>query len=214
MAGTDPCLAVLDYRNTLTQGMTTSPAQRLMSRTTKTLFPTTQIPLLRRTMTWKLKRKSCDSANRHKPSATTSPQRIYPVYLKAMLLEWSHSNLVTSLGARPKSLQGLTSGHTPLRRTIEQSTAETDSTCEKRLNHQLNPSSQRQNRIWPVQMRRRLPRQRLSLTRVMPLMSHTLKWWLFQNNAGGQREAGRAQHTSRTMSVTRFVTLKPHLPLS
>lgn len=40
-AGTDPSLAILDYRNTPTQGMTSSPAQRLMSRRTKTLLPTT-----------------------------------------------------------------------------------------------------------------------------------------------------------------------------
>lgn len=36
----DPYLAILDHRNTPTQGMTTSPAQRLMSRRTKTLLPT------------------------------------------------------------------------------------------------------------------------------------------------------------------------------
>lgn len=41
-AGTDPNLAILDYRNTPTQGMTSSPAQRLMSRRTKTLLPTAQ----------------------------------------------------------------------------------------------------------------------------------------------------------------------------
>lgn len=45
-AGTDPNLAILDYRNTPTQGMTSSPAQRLMSRRTKTLLPTTQSLLL------------------------------------------------------------------------------------------------------------------------------------------------------------------------
>ena len=147
--------------------------------------------------TWKLKRKSCDSDSRPKPSTTTGPQRIYPVYLKVMLLEWSHSNLATSLGARPKSLQGLTSGHTPLRRTTEQSTA----APARRLNHQLNPSSQRQNQVWPVQRKRRLPPQCLLLTRVIPLMSHTLKWRLPRNNAGGQSESRWAQHTSRTVCV-------------
>ena len=45
-AGTDPNLAILDYRNTPTQGMTSSPAQWLMSRRTKTLLPTTQSLLL------------------------------------------------------------------------------------------------------------------------------------------------------------------------
>jgi hypothetical protein len=34
-------LALLDYRNTLTQGTESSPAQRPMSRRTKTLLPTT-----------------------------------------------------------------------------------------------------------------------------------------------------------------------------
>ena len=38
----DAYLALLDYRNTPTQGLDTSPAQRLMSRRTKTLLPTTK----------------------------------------------------------------------------------------------------------------------------------------------------------------------------
>ena len=36
----DPYLALLDYRNTTTQGMSSSPAQRLLNRRTKTLLPT------------------------------------------------------------------------------------------------------------------------------------------------------------------------------
>ena len=39
-AKTDPLLALLDMRNTPTQGMTTSPVQRLFSRRTRTLLPT------------------------------------------------------------------------------------------------------------------------------------------------------------------------------
>ena len=39
-ARTGPYLAILDYRNTPTQGVRSSPAQRLMSRRTKTLLPT------------------------------------------------------------------------------------------------------------------------------------------------------------------------------
>lgn len=40
-AGSDPYLAILDYRNTPTQGVGSSPAQRLMSCRTKTLLPAT-----------------------------------------------------------------------------------------------------------------------------------------------------------------------------
>lgn len=56
-AGTDPYLTILDYRNTPTQGMTTSPEQRLMSRRAKTLLPTTQNLLLPRTLNLKSERK-------------------------------------------------------------------------------------------------------------------------------------------------------------
>ncbi|CAI5660683.1 unnamed protein product [Oreochromis niloticus] len=40
MAGQDPYLAILDHRNTPSQGLETSPAQRLLSRRTRTLLPT------------------------------------------------------------------------------------------------------------------------------------------------------------------------------
>ena len=56
-AETDPYLAVLDHRNTPTQGMTTSQAQRLMSRRTKTLLPTTQSLLLPRTINLEVEKK-------------------------------------------------------------------------------------------------------------------------------------------------------------
>ena len=40
LAGTDPNLSLLDYRNTPTEGVGSSPAQRLFGRRTKTLLPT------------------------------------------------------------------------------------------------------------------------------------------------------------------------------
>ena len=40
--GTDPWLAILDHRNTPSEGMKSSPAQRLMSRRTRTLLPTSE----------------------------------------------------------------------------------------------------------------------------------------------------------------------------
>jgi len=45
-SGEDPYIALLDYRNTPTAGMNSSPVQRLMSRRTKTLLPTSK-PLLK-----------------------------------------------------------------------------------------------------------------------------------------------------------------------
>ena len=44
-AGSDPYIAFLDHRNTPSQGLTTSPAQRLMNRRTRTLLPTSSILL-------------------------------------------------------------------------------------------------------------------------------------------------------------------------
>ena len=40
--GRDPWLAILDHRNTPSEGMKSSPAQRLMSRRTRTLLPTSE----------------------------------------------------------------------------------------------------------------------------------------------------------------------------
>ncbi len=42
MSGQDPYLAILDHRNTPTQGLNASPAQRLLSRRTRTLLPITE----------------------------------------------------------------------------------------------------------------------------------------------------------------------------
>lgn len=41
MSRTDPCIALLEIRNTPTQGAGTSPAQRLLNRRTRTLIPAT-----------------------------------------------------------------------------------------------------------------------------------------------------------------------------
>ena len=44
-AKTDQYMALLDHRNTPTQGLTSSPVQRFMSRRTRTLIPTTAVLL-------------------------------------------------------------------------------------------------------------------------------------------------------------------------
>ena len=44
-AHTDPYLTFLDFRNTQTEGHTTSPAQRMLNRQTRTLLPMSNILL-------------------------------------------------------------------------------------------------------------------------------------------------------------------------
>ena len=55
-AETVPYLALLDYRNTPTKGMSSSPAQRLLGRRTKTTLPTAKELLMPTTITNTLKK--------------------------------------------------------------------------------------------------------------------------------------------------------------
>ena len=75
-AETDPWLAILDHRNMPTEGMTTSPAQRLMSRRGKTLLPTSG-KLLKPTMVKGVKRekiKKAKQANYYNKTAKDFPR--------------------------------------------------------------------------------------------------------------------------------------------
>ena len=56
LAKTDPYFALLDFRNSPTQGVKTSPAQRLFNRRTKTLLPTTSNLLKQRHLMKKTKK--------------------------------------------------------------------------------------------------------------------------------------------------------------
>ena len=171
-AGTDPYLAVFDYRNTPTQGMTTSPAQRLMSRRTKTLLSTTQSLLLPRTIDLEVEKKElrqrqqaqaryCSRSAKDLPSLSEGDVvRMKP--FKVGDKSWRKGQVTVRLDKRSYTVE--TDDGAVYRRN------------RQHLNYQLNPSSQRQNQIWPVQMKRQLPLQCLPLTKVMPLMSHTLKW--------------------------------------
>ena len=50
-SGSDPCLALLDWRNTPSEGLDSSPAQRLFGRRTKTLLPMSSRLLHSKTVT-------------------------------------------------------------------------------------------------------------------------------------------------------------------
>ena len=59
LSGSDPLKAILEWRNTPTEGLESSPAQRLMSRRTRTLLPDSkQSPCTRST------REKCQRRNR------------------------------------------------------------------------------------------------------------------------------------------------------
>ena len=65
LAGTDPNLSLLDYRNTPTEGIGSSPAQRLFGRRTKTLVPTSTrllVPESARGVPHKLKERKAKQA--------------------------------------------------------------------------------------------------------------------------------------------------------
>ena len=112
-AGTDPYLSILDHRNTPTQGMESSPAQRLMNRRTKTLLPTTREPLKPRsvvpdteiTALWKRQEKQAQhynkSAKELEPLATGDVVRMKPfvagkkTWEKAMVKEQVDETLYT-----------------------------------------------------------------------------------------------------------------------
>lgn len=83
-AGMDPYLAFLDCRNTPTQAMTTSPAQRLMGRRTKTLIPTTQNFLMPKST------PSVSDTDHQRPQQDRRP----PAYLRAVL----HNFQLSSFG--------------------------------------------------------------------------------------------------------------------
>ena len=64
LAGTDPNLSLLDYRNTPTEGLGSSPAQLLFGRRTKTLVPTSSrllVPEAVHVVPHKLKGKECQT---------------------------------------------------------------------------------------------------------------------------------------------------------
>ena len=75
--GKDPWLPLLDYRHTPTKGINASPAQRLMSRRTRTLLPTAS-SLLRSEVcaqsTEKLERKRQKAKFHHDPHARQLPE--------------------------------------------------------------------------------------------------------------------------------------------
>lgn len=77
----DIYLSILDFRNTPTEGMSSSPAQRLMSRRTKTRLPTTRVllkPHVQKSALKEIQRskeKQCDYYNRNAKDLSELEQR-------------------------------------------------------------------------------------------------------------------------------------------
>lgn len=73
----DPLIALLNYRNTPTEGLDTSPAQRLMSRRTRTLLPTVSSllhPKVPTDIPQKIERKRRQAKSYHDQKAKILPQ--------------------------------------------------------------------------------------------------------------------------------------------
>ena len=90
-AGTGPYIAILDYRNTATQGIESSPAQCLMNRRTRTLLPTTKTLLQPRAHRASGISNNWISDKFNSLATTISMLMTYP-RSKVMSYVWSHSS--------------------------------------------------------------------------------------------------------------------------
>ena len=106
-SGVSEFQALLDWRNTPTEGMATSPAQRLMGRRCRTLLPTSECPLrpsysLRddvRAMSDK-KRRQKEYYDRHaKPLPNVSPGEMVRMRLPGQKV-WTPATCLDSAGPR------------------------------------------------------------------------------------------------------------------
>ena len=114
----DPYLSLLDFRNTPTQGMDTSPAQRLMSRRTKTLLPTKESLLAPEVHPLKSQEKQLTSLKRRqafyynqgardlKPVEKGEKVRIAPPETRGQSTnEWKKGRVKNTLGNRSYEIE-------------------------------------------------------------------------------------------------------------
>ena len=108
-ANEDPYLGLLNHRNTPTEGMQSSPAQRLMGRRTKTLIPTTLPKLIPATFFHtdekrRMDEKRANMATRHLDNRTLKPLemgqkvRIQPIQKGGKL--WKEAVVTKSVNGR------------------------------------------------------------------------------------------------------------------
>ena len=98
LAGTDPNLSLLDYRNTPTEGVGSSPAQRLFGWRTKTLVPTSSrllVPGLVHGVPHKLKERKAKQAYYYDRGAKElnrlKPGDVVRVKLRPNSKEWTRA---------------------------------------------------------------------------------------------------------------------------
>ena len=97
-AGTDPYLAILDYRNTPTQGIGSSPAQRLMVGERRPYLP--QRISFCKPASHLMTVQSLLNVSRNRCGTTTVPPKISNPLRKVTLCAWNHFVLVRKSGTK------------------------------------------------------------------------------------------------------------------
>ena len=106
-SGEDPFIGLLNARNTPTEGMDTSPAQRLLGRRTKTLLPTTELKLCPNTMMAERAAQQKEerrvrslkkNGNDLRPLSTGDTVRIQPI--QSGVKEWQEAKVTKQLTSR------------------------------------------------------------------------------------------------------------------
>ncbi|XP_046346219.2 uncharacterized protein K02A2.6-like [Haliotis rufescens] len=123
-AKSDPYLAILNFRNTPTQGLDSSPAQRLMSRRTRTLLPIPENLLIPETVsgtTEKMRNLKYKAAQYYNQGTKQLPflqrgdsVRISPKTIGDKL--WRKAEVLGPIKDRPRSYEVITEDNQILRR--------------------------------------------------------------------------------------------------
>ena len=102
-SGSDPLLAILDHRNTPSQGLLSSRAQRLMSRRTKTLLPTVTALLRPQVVDAQHTSRDIKVDKTDRLCTTTEAHPTNRPWKKVIQSDYSHSNWAARTGRKVPS---------------------------------------------------------------------------------------------------------------